>query len=145
VDKCITHEAYVWANNNSLNKIKDTLKDKTEEQIGEIFNKIVEEKDEIITKLRVAIDKSIIEDIENCNNPKKCFLIIGENEDLIEGIVSFIYCLYFASPKILPFYSDDFTGNDDETIKEKLIYQLGNLTWGKHAVYLASPSAVSRK
>lgn len=119
MDKYITHKAYVWVNN--FNKYKaNLLKDKTEEQAEEIINKIIGETDKLIEELKTVIDKNILEDIEREDNPKRCFLIIGGDEDLIEGIVSYIFCYYLFKGKLF-FCSYNFTGNDDRTIKEKLI------------------------
>lgn len=133
VDKYITHKAYTWAN--EFNKyIKDIRKCKTKKELDEQIEKLLKEKDKKIEELKTVVDKSICEDIEREDNPKRCFLIIGEDEDLIEGIVSYIFCFYLTKDKLF-FNSEDFTGNDDETIKEKLIYQCDSYTFMRQSFY----------
>jgi len=139
MDKNITHNAYVWLDNFNKYKI-NLLKNKTEEQHEEIINKIRGDTDEIIEKLKTVIDENIRKDIDSEDNPKRCFLIIGGDEDLTEGIVSYIFCYYLFTKGKLFFCSNNFTGNDDRTIKEKLINQSSGNTFIRESIYEPSKS-----
>ncbi|GEM_PF-5909246 len=133
MDKFITHKVYTWVN--EFNKyIKDILKGKTRDEQDKQIDKLLDEKNKKIEELKTAIDKNMLGDIEREDNHKRCFLIIGEDEDLIEGIVSYIFCFYLTKGKLF-FNSEDFTGNDDKTIKEKLIYQWDSNTFMRQSFY----------
>lgn len=141
MNKDITHKAYTWAI--EFNKyIKNILKGKTKEEREEQLKKLLDEKDKKIEELKTVLDKrdkSICVDIEREDNPKRCFLIIGDDEDLIEGISTYIFCFYLNKGKLF-FNAEDFTGNDDKTIKEKLIYQGDCNTWLMQCSFLTNPS-----
>lgn len=79
---------------------------------------IKREKDalEVFEKLEKAVKKRI-KQIKDLNNPYRCVLVIGGNDALIKGVVSYLY--YKHTYKIL--YCEDCLGWDENRIKRELL------------------------